>query len=216
MTAAFPKIDFSWCAWFALVPLLVAIRDATPKQGFILAMTASMVHYIGLLYWLVHTMHTYGYLPIYQSVAFLIIMATFLSIFWGCFGWFATIKIDTPNQLWLLPMIWTALEYIRTYLFTGFPWGFFGHSQYKQIWIIQIADLIGVYGISFLLVSINISIFICFASFFKYRWKGKYIKFRTVGISILVSGLMLTATFYYGQYRINMVNQSLKKAPQNE
>ena len=99
MTAAFPKIDLSWCAWFALVPLLIAIRDATPRQGFLLAMMAGMVHYIGLLYWLVHTMHIYGYLPIYQSVAVLIIMATVLSIFWGCFGWFATTKIDTSNQI---------------------------------------------------------------------------------------------------------------------
>ena len=212
MTAAFPKIDLSWCAWFALVPLLIAIRDATPRQGFLLAMMAGMVHYIGLLYWLVHTMHIYGYLPIYQSVAVLIIMATVLSIFWGCFGWFATTKIDTFNQFWLLPTIWTALEYIRTYFFTGFPWEFLGHSQYKQIWMIQIADLIGVYGISFLLVSINISIFMCVASFLKYRWKRKYVKFRTIAVSISASGLMLTAIFYYGQYRINIVDQSLKKA----
>jgi apolipoprotein N-acyltransferase len=211
MTAAFPKIDLSWCAWFALVPLLIAIRDATPRQGFLLAMMAGMVHYIGLLYWLIHTMHIYGYLPIYQCVAVLIIMATVLSIFWGFFGWFAATKIDTFNQLWLLPTIWTALEYIRTYFFTGFPWEFLGHSQYKQIWMIQIADLIGVYGISFLLVSINISIFMCVASFLKYRWKRKYIKFRTIAVSISASGLMLTAIFYYGQYRINIVDQSLKK-----
>jgi apolipoprotein N-acyltransferase len=213
MTAAFPKIDFSWCAWFALVPLLIAIRDATPRQGFLLAMIAGTVHYIGLLYWLVYTMHTYGYLPIYQSVALLLVMAMYLSIFWGCFGWFTVANIHSPSQLWLLPTIWTALEYIRTYLLTGFPWGFLGHSQYKQIWIIQIADLIGVYGITFLLVSINIAMFMCFASFLKYRWKGKFIRFRTVFISILASGLMITATFYYGQYRINAVNQSLKKAP---
>ena len=213
MTAAFPKIDISWGAWFALVPLLIAIRDVTPRQGFLLAMIAGIVHYIGLLYWLVYTMHTYGYLPIYQSVAFLFIMAMYLSIFWGCFGWFAAAKIHSPSQLWLLPTIWTALEYIRTYLLTGFPWGFLGHTQYKQIWIIQIADLIGVYGVTFLLVSINISMFMCFASFLKYRWKGKYIRFRTVFISILASGLMVTASFYYGQYRIKAVNQSLKKAP---
>lgn len=212
LAAAFPKLDLSWCAWFALLPLLMAIREVTPGQGFRLAITAGLAHYSALLYWLVHTMHTYGYLPIYQSVIILIVMATILSVFWGCLGWFSAATIKTPNKLWLFPVVWTALEYMRSFIFTGFPWGFLGHSQYKHLFVIQISDIIGVYGISFLIAAINTSIFICFASFFKYRWNNIPIKSRTVGISLLAGGAMLTATLAYGQYRVNMIDQALQKA----
>lgn len=213
MTMAFPKLDFSWCAWFALVPLLMALREASARQGFCLGVTAGITHYVGLLYWLAHTMHLYGYLPMYQSVSILIVMAFILSIFFGIFGWLTAARIDSPNQLWLLPAVWTTLEYIRTYIFTGFPWGFLGHSQYKQLWIIQISDLIGAYGISFLIVFINTSLFVCFASFFRYKWKDVRVRPWTVIISLSISGIMLGATLYYGRQRVNMIDTSLQKAP---
>jgi len=212
LTTAFPKINFSWCAWFALIPLFTAMRDATPGQGFRLAMTTGMTHYIGLLYWLVHTMHVYGYLPVYQSVIILFLMSIILSIFIGIFGWL-TATIDSPKHLWLIPVFWTALEYIRTYIFTGFPWEFLGHSQYQHLWVIQIADLIGVYGISFLIVTINVALFACFASFFKYRWKHLPIKIRITGAYLLAGGILLTATLIYGQKRIVTIDGTLKSAP---
>lgn len=213
LTASFPKVDLNWCAWFALLPLLMALREATCGQGFRIAMAAGTAHYLGLLYWIVHTIHTYGYLPIYQCIIILIIMAIILSLFWGCFGWFAAAKVKTPNQLWLLPVVWTALEYIRTYIFTGFPWEFLGHSQYKQLTIIQISDILGVYGISFLLAAINVSLFMCLASFFRYKWNKIPIKARSAGISLIAGAAMLAATITYGQHRIKIIDQSLQKAP---
>jgi len=42
-----------------------------------------------------------------------------------------------------------------TYLLSGFPWSSLGYSQYKTLPVIQIADITGVYGVSFLVVMIN-------------------------------------------------------------
>jgi len=58
-----------------------------------------------------------------------------------------------------VPVIWVTLEVLRTYALTGFPWGLLGYSQYKFLMLIQIADITGVYGISFLVASINGAIF---------------------------------------------------------
>ena len=52
-----------------------------------------------------------------------------------------------------------ALEFIRAHLFTGFGWVMLGHSQYKNLWLIQIADTTGVYGVSFLVILVNLLIF---------------------------------------------------------
>ncbi|MBR2364092.1 MAG: apolipoprotein N-acyltransferase [Lentisphaeria bacterium] len=56
--------------------------------------------------------------------------------------------------------LWTVLEYIRSHVFTGLPWNLLGASQWKMASIIQIADITGVYGITFLIVLINASLFV--------------------------------------------------------
>ena len=56
------------------------------------------------------------------------------------------------------PAIWTALELARTYIFSGFPWALLGYSQYPFLPVIQISDITGVYGVSFLIVFANASL----------------------------------------------------------
>jgi len=50
-----------------------------------------------------------------------------------------------------VPVIWVGLEYLRAHLMTGFSWYYLGHTQYLWIDLIQISDLTGAYGISFIL-----------------------------------------------------------------
>src|SRR5690606_5271133 len=50
------------------------------------------------------------------------------------------------------PVVWVGLEYIRAYLLTGFSWYYIGHTQYRWIELIQISDLTGAYGVSFIVV----------------------------------------------------------------
>ncbi|MCK4468830.1 MAG: hypothetical protein KAU60_10800, partial [Desulfobacterales bacterium] len=75
LTGSFPKAGISLLAWFALVPLLIALTNLSPKRGFILGLIAGLVHYLTLLYWLVYTMHTYGHLPLLLCV-FILILAS--------------------------------------------------------------------------------------------------------------------------------------------
>ncbi len=60
----------------------------------------------------------------------------------------------SQRLLWALACaaVWVALEMVQGRLFTGFPWNFLGASQYRQLPVIQIAAVTGIYGVSFLLV----------------------------------------------------------------
>jgi apolipoprotein N-acyltransferase len=58
-----------------------------------------------------------------------------------------------------IPSLWVILEYIRSHLFTGFPWALLGYSQYLNLPIIQIADITGVWGVSFLVMMVNVLIY---------------------------------------------------------
>ena len=53
------------------------------------------------------------------------------------------------------PIVWVALEYLRSIGTIGFPWLLLAHSQYKVLKMIQISDLVGAYGVSFVLVMVN-------------------------------------------------------------
>ncbi|MFQ5430035.1 MAG: hypothetical protein ACE5E1_06965 [Phycisphaerae bacterium] len=53
------------------------------------------------------------------------------------------------------PFVWVATEYLRSTLWSGFPWLLLGHSQYRVLTVVQISDLVGAYGVSFMLVMVN-------------------------------------------------------------
>jgi apolipoprotein N-acyltransferase len=123
LTGAFPKIELDWLAWFALVPLLVAIANLSAKQSFRIGFIAGLVHYMSLLYWVVPVMRTYGYLPLYLSVVILFLFAAVLAFFPAVFSMtLAAVGITPLRCLITMPLLWVALEYIRTFIFTGFPW----------------------------------------------------------------------------------------------
>ena len=63
LTGAFPKFGFHWLAWFALVPLLTAIKGQGVRLSFQIGFVAGLVHYLTLVYWIAYTMRTYGFLP---------------------------------------------------------------------------------------------------------------------------------------------------------
>lgn len=85
----------------------------------------------------------------------------YLGLYFAVFGLFFSVtnRLSTVNNLFIIPCLWVALEYIRSHLFTGFGWALLGHSQYSSLPVIQISDITGAYGVSFLLVLVNVAIF---------------------------------------------------------
>lgn len=145
---AFPPFGFSFLGWICLAPLLLVINKNDPRQNFWYAYLSGVVFFGCLLYWLVNV-----------SVPGTVILVVILSVFYGLFGLLAGYALKYSMDLLLLPFIWVVLEYIRSNLFTGFPWGLLGYTQYRNINLIQIADITGAYGVSFLVVVFNIAVF---------------------------------------------------------
>ena len=97
--------------------------------------------------------------------------------------------------------LWVGLEYIRTHALTGFPWGILGYSQYSNQTLVQIADLTGVLGISFIIVLCNFAI----AQLFMYLKPLPGLKMisRWKIVSILCYTMALVvAVLTYGNIRI--------------
>jgi apolipoprotein N-acyltransferase len=53
---------------------------------------------------------------------------------------------------------WAVMEWLRTTLFTGMPWELLGHTQFRRLWLVQIADLGGVFAVSFVMVLASVAV----------------------------------------------------------
>lgn len=214
LTGAFPKIGLDGLAWIALVPLLYALKDHSAGTGFGVGFITGLVHFLSLLYWLVPVMGTYGYLPMFLSVSVLILLAAFLALFIALFSAALTAAGRKPaGCLTLIPLVWVALEYIRSFIFSGFPWELLGYSQYNRLQLIQISDILGVYGLSALIAFVNGAIFITLLHLVKRRWQQTDITKRLAAGSMIAFILGVALTGSYGHWRLKTIDSLIAMAP---
>ena len=161
LAAAFPKWDQDYLLVVALVPLLWAIRGQSLKAAFWLGLVSGLVHFSGLLYWIVYVTTVFGGLPLPVGVGVLLCLAVYLCLYRGLWAWGVNWGAGRGlNLLWWAPTLWVALELGQTYiLFGGFPWELLGNGLYRYPRLLQLADLTGVYGLSFGVVLVNVAIF---------------------------------------------------------
>lgn len=213
LTASFPDIDAAILSWIALVPFCWIGLHRSPKEAFRLGLLGGWVHYMTLMYWLVPTLTTYGQLPILLTIPMLVLLAAYLALYPAVFVWLlAKVKPGPWGALVLIPVLWTALEWVRVWFLSGLPWAFLGYTQYQQIALIQIADLFGVYGVSFLVVAANGMGALILCAMLKNRINGTRITKAVLGTAVLVLALLISGTLYYGHQRIQTIDTLTQQA----
>jgi apolipoprotein N-acyltransferase len=147
---SFPKFNLEFLAWVGFVPLFFALRNKSKVKAFLLSFFTGVIFWLGIIYWLVHV--TFGGM---------ILLVIYLAVYFGIFGLIVSVFSlqSSAFSLLFLPSAWVILEYIRSYLFTGFPWALLGYSQYLNLPIIQLADITGAWGVSFLVMLVNAGIY---------------------------------------------------------
>jgi len=155
LAVSFPPFAWSGLAWVALVPLLVALSGQRPPAAFALAALASLLAFSGIFYWIwtAGTFHLIDYA--------LLVLVVNLALCGGVFGlslvWFRD-RTGWPAVV-IAPTLWVSLEYARSHAwFLSAPWMLLGHSQYAHPTLTQIASITGVYGLSFVIVCVNVAV----------------------------------------------------------
>jgi apolipoprotein N-acyltransferase len=157
---SFPKSDLGLLAWVALVPLHWALDGKNKAEAFWIGWLSGTIAFTGMMSWVVTAMNTYGKVPLAISYGLMLLLTAYLGLYVGLYSagavWFRSL---IPRYgFFVFPCLWVTLELLRTYALSGMPWGLLGYSQYRQIEIIQIADHMGVYGVSFLIVLVNVAL----------------------------------------------------------
>ncbi|HIJ80987.1 MAG TPA: apolipoprotein N-acyltransferase [Desulfuromonadales bacterium] len=194
---SFPTPGLSLLAWVALIPLLIALEDATPRIAFRVGMTCGITAYALILYWLNIVFVRYGHLPWAVSIAIYLLLVLWLSMFYGLSAVISRLGESVGiKSAFAVPIAWVAFDFIRSFLFSGFAWAMLGHSQFRTLPLIQIADLAGVYGITLLIVLANVVLYRAVRAV-----SGAGVPYPVKSAAILV--LLLIATLWYGFDRLN-------------
>ncbi|HEV7797677.1 MAG TPA: hypothetical protein VGO73_05960, partial [Pyrinomonadaceae bacterium] len=161
---SFPDFNLWPLAWIGLVPLLLVVtRKPQTSRCFLLGWLFGSVFFYGSCYWLTYSMVHTGGIPAVFAFALLIPGAVLLGIFPGIFALALARALRKwgPAALFLAPLYWAALEWIRLET-TGQLWNAVGYSQAYHPGLIQSARWGGVYLVGFLIVAVNASIAFAF------------------------------------------------------
>lgn len=220
--ASFPPVNLTPLSWVALVPLFFSLdnvrsqasigehragRFALFKRTFFIGWLFGFFFFLATVYWVVYSMYVYGGVPLVLSIFFMLLLVSILALYPALFAltWRWTKDFGVLSRLFLVPSAWVGLEYLRGLLFTGFPWAFTGYTQARFNPLIQIADIFGVYGLSFLVVLVNLAIY---GFLFKKEEGAAFFGLERRLAAVLVALALLTSTLAYGFIKIDLLEKS--------
>jgi apolipoprotein N-acyltransferase len=148
MWAALPPLSLGWLGWIAPIPWLLLVReDQLPgRRAYRALWLAGFVFWLMAIHWLrlPHPATSLGW------IALSAYLACYLPVF-VALSRAAVHRLRIP--LWLAaPVVWTGLELARAHLLTGFLMASLAHTQVSWIPLLQLSDLVGEYGVDFLVM----------------------------------------------------------------
>ena len=157
LSLAFPSLGFDFVAWVAFIPLFWSLSLLSrPNKAFLCGALFGLGFFLVDLNWIYGTLVTQGHFAPAVAVVVFLAMIAFLSLFPAGFTYVIARFADQGiSPAYVAPFVWVVQEYARSILFTGFPWDLVGYSQASRLILVQVADVTGVYGISFLILLVN-------------------------------------------------------------
>ena len=188
MWLAVPPVDMGQLGWIAPVGWLLLVKRAhlTGWRPYVVLYGVGWLYFGATFYWIMlpHLMAILGWIALTTYLAF------YLPLFIGLTRC-AVRQLRIP-LLFAAPLVWTGFEFFRGHLITGFLMAALGHTQHGWLEIIQCSDLVGAYGVSFLVMLVAAAV----TSLIPYdglQWK--------LG-PLFIAALIMLAVFFYGKYRL--------------
>ncbi len=199
LTVIQAPISFSLPAWIALVPFILACSpDAKPRRLALVSYVISLCYWLVNLYWLIPV-------TIVGWIVFCLYTAALWPILALCLRYCRIKKI--PLFLASAVLV-VGIERSQGFFLGGFFWRFLAHSQFQNITLIQIADMFGTAGLSFLIAMVNglLAELIIAA-----RQKNIFKIIHLPKVALVCAAVV--ATIIYGRWRISQEDQCVKPGP---
>ena len=147
----FAYAPFGYALLAIIAPALFLLLSAgrPPRNAFALGYAFGFGMFGVGVNWVYISIHYYGHSPLPAAIAVMLLLVAFLALFPALLALLAARVRCSEAHRWLLlwPAGWILSEWVRSWIFTGFPWLALGYSQIDSP-LAGYAPVMGVYGIS--------------------------------------------------------------------
>lgn len=202
---SFAPCKFAFLGWVAFIPLFIVCADSTPRRAMQLGWLAGTAFYLTTFFWIRHVSWMGFFALSFYCALYWIPFALFVSL--RTCSWRSTHGLK--NLVWIGggAAVWTGSEYLRGILFSGFVWNDLGVSQVAQLPIIQIAEVTGVYGISFVMMFVNLAIGV---TFLQYASKMRSRKYK-MHLELMIAFVLVALLWSFGMHSLLDVQSNEKE-----
>jgi len=196
---SFPPFNLNFLAFIALVPILSVVYSTTLKKTLAYGVVFAFIFFCLFLFWMNAYLAVVGVL--FVTVAFgscFVISLLLINITSRAFPAYKTV---------LVPFIWIAIDYIRSFGFLGFTFGSIGYTQHNFTRFIQIADIGGEQLVAFIVLLVNAGL----AAVLSHVYETKKLNAGTLAkkihpvtsYSLVAAAALIVFSLIYGTVRLN-------------
>jgi len=153
MSLSFAPYSLSFLAPLLLLPLLYVCMTVSPRDAGAHAFWFGFGMFLTGTYWIYISVHVFGNAALWIALLLMVGLALIMALLIGAAGWL--VRRLSQGEIWQMllvaPAAWVLIEWTRGWIFTGFPWLALGYSQIDGLFA-GWAPVLGVYGVSFMLL----------------------------------------------------------------
>jgi apolipoprotein N-acyltransferase len=189
--------------WICFVPILIAIRDVTPKRALLLGTIFGLATNMGGYYWVIHLIEEFADLNILLAILGYLLLCLYQGFLLAIvIALVRRAELDLKvKPIWSLPVIFPAVELAYPLLFPSY----IGNSQYKLSAVTQIVEVTGMLGLTALISLVNGAVYEAFDA----RLSKRRVDPRRVGFALGTLALVVV----YGLIRLPMIDAKSEAAP---
>ena len=138
-------------AFLAPAAFWIGVRGLPPRRAALLGFLAGLAAHSLVLHWIYVVTVTYGHAWAPLGVVAVVTLAAYIALFGGLLGAASAALSPAARGLagpFVLAALWTAVEWLRSFVFTGFPWATLGYALHADVWLRALAPFGGVYALS--------------------------------------------------------------------
>ena len=158
LSGALTMLSFAPVGWFPaapllLIPLLYACLQLPPKRAAGLGFWYGSGLFLTGTYWLYTSIHVFGQAPLWVAVVIMLSLVMIMGLYYALTTWLISrLSAGVPLRFFVAaPTVWVAIEWLRGWFLSGFPWMSLGYGQIDSP-LAGFAPLVGVYGLSLILL----------------------------------------------------------------
>ena len=218
MFLSVPTIDLWPLMWIALVPALhVAVTVETPKRAFLYGWLTGIIGNTAGFFWMIGLLQRFAHMPAWEAAPIMLLLTSYQGLEFALWSWAVhrlARRCPGVGLTWLAPLVFVIFELLVPQIFPFY-------LAISQAWVppvIQIAELTGPMGVTFILVMATGALYEAGRAVRAARGEtspapGLPVLARAAARRLAVPAAVVGAVLVYGFVRIHQVDARRAAAP---